>query len=347
MRKSPVLSLVLPMILLAWSTTAAADRKTSESSDAGSEAALIRKGLDLRQKGQDEEALKEFRHAYELSKSGRALAQIALAEQALGRWLEAESYLTEALTHAEESWISHNKKSLNQALNDIQGHLAYLELPGEAREGTVKVDGVQVATLPLTKPLRVLAGGTTLEVQAPGYLPIVRTVLLPARGLAREPLVFVPVPPAAKPLPPPESPPPFADGTVATKEEKTQAQPSTWGTGRTVGVILGVAALGSLGTGIAFHVAHESRAKSYNDNKSCNPTAMLGANCQSLYDSVNSAEYIAIAGYVGAAVLGGVATYLLIRGPSAPAEKVAAAETGFRFQCSPTAGLGVVCAGRF
>jgi hypothetical protein len=112
-------------------------------------------------------------------------------------------------------------------------------------------------------------------------------------------------------------------------------------------VILGVAALGSLGTGIAFHVTHESRAKSYNDNKSCNPVVLPGANCQSLYDSVNSAEYIAIAGYVGAAVLGGVATYLLISGPSAPADKVAAAETGLRFKCSPTPGLGVVCAGSF
>lgn len=112
-------------------------------------------------------------------------------------------------------------------------------------------------------------------------------------------------------------------------------------------MIFGVAALGSLGTGIAFHLTHESRAKSYNDNKSCNPVALPGANCQSLYDSVNSAEYIAIAGYVGAAVLGGVATYLLISGPGAPADKVAAAETGFRFQCSPTAGLGVVCAGSF
>jgi hypothetical protein len=292
--------------------------------------------------------LKEFRRAYELSKSARALAQIALAEQALGRWLEAESYLTEALTHTEDSWIGHNKKSLNQALNDIQGHLGSLELPGEAKEGTVKVDGVQVATLPLTKSLRVPAGSIALEVQAPGYLPIVRTVVVPARGLAREPLVFVAVPPAAKPLPPQENPPlQLAGGTLTPKEEKPQAQPSTWGTGRTVGVILGVAALGSLGTGIAFHLIHESRAKSYNDNKSCNQVALPGANCQSLYDSVNSAEYIAIAGYVGAAVLGGVATYLLISGPSAPADKVAAAETGLRFRCSPTPGLGVVCAGSF
>jgi hypothetical protein len=346
MRKLPSLRLLLPVILLAWSSNAAANRQASEASDAGTEVALIRKGLDLRQKGQDEKALKEFRRAYELSKSARALAQIALAEQALGRWLEAESYLTEALTHTEESWISHNKKSLNQALNDIQGHLGSLELPGEAKEGTVKVDGVQVAILPLAKPLRVPAGSLALEVQAPGYLPIIRTVVVPARGLAREPLVFVAVPSPAKALPQPETQPPqLAGGTVTPKEEKPQTQPSTWGTGRTVGVILGVAALGSLGTGIAFHLTHESRAKSYNDNKSCNPTASAGANCQSLYDSVNSAKYIAIAGYVGAAVLGGVATYLLISGPSAPAEKVAAA--GVRFQCSPTAGLGVVCAGRF
>ena len=205
---------------------------------------------------------------------------------------------------------------------------------------------LEVGAALLPKPLRVAAGSIALEVQAPGYLPIVRTVVVPARGLAREPLFFVPVPPAAKPLPPQENPAPqLAGGSVTPKEEKPQAQPSTWGTGLTVGVILGLAALGSLGSGVAFHLTHESRAKSYKDH-GCQ-TNLPPADCQSRYDSVNSAEYIAIAGYVGAAVLGGVATYLLVRGASAPAEKVAAAETGFHFQCSPTPGLGVVCAGRF
>jgi hypothetical protein len=112
-------------------------------------------------------------------------------------------------------------------------------------------------------------------------------------------------------------------------------------------VIVGVAALGSLGIGIAFHLLHESRAKSYNSH-GCTPASGLPpSDCQSLYNGVNSAEYIAIAGYIGTAVLGGLATYLLISGPSAPADKVAATETGFRFQCGPTVGLGVVCAGRF
>jgi hypothetical protein len=352
MKKLAAFHLFLPVILLTGGTNAAAGRRTSEPTDAGSETALIRKGLDLRQKGQDEEALKEFRRAYELSKSARALAQIALAEQALGRWLEAESHLTEALTHTQESWISHNKTHLDQALYDIQGHLGSLELPGAAKEGTVKVDGVQVALLPLTAPLRVPAGSIALEVQATGYLPIVRTVVVPARGMARERLVFVAAAPAARPLPPPplplgNPPPQPVSPSVMPKPERPLPPTSTWGAGQTVGVILGVAALGALGTGITFHVLHESRAKSYNNNKSCNSVALPGANCQSLYDSINSAKYIFIAGYAGAAVLGGVATYLLLTGSRAPADKVAAAETGFRFQCSPTAGLGVVCAGRF
>ena len=344
MRKPTATCPLLSIILLAWSSNAAAGRKNSESSDAGREDASIRKGLELRQKGQDEEALKEFRRAYELSKSSRALAQIALAEQALGRWMEAESHLTEALTHTEESWIGRNKKHLDQALNDIQGHLGSLELSGETKEGTVKVDGVQVATLPLKAPLRVPAGSIALEVEAPGFLPIGRTVVVPARGLAREPLVFVAVA-ATRPWPPEN--PAGAAGIVTSQAEKPLARPTTWGTGRTVGVIVGVAALGSLGIGIAYHLQHESRAKSYNSH-GCTPASGLPpSDCQSLYSGVNSAEYIAIAGYVGTAVLGGLATYLLVSGPSAPADKVAAADTGFRFQCGPTVGLGVVCAGRF
>ena len=198
MRNPLTVHLLLSLILFTWSSNAFAGRKNSEPSDSASEAALIRKGLDLRQKGQDEAALQEFRRAYEASNSGRALAQIALAEQALGRWMEAASHLTAALTRTQEGWISHNKKHLNQALNDIQGHLGSLELPGEAKSGTVKVDGVQMAVLPLTGPLRVPAGSIALEVQSPGFLPIFRNVVVPARGLAREPLVFVAV---AKPKP--------------------------------------------------------------------------------------------------------------------------------------------------
>ena len=343
MRRPRSIRLFLSIILLTWSGHAAADRKNPEPSDTGNEADLMRRGLDLRRKGQDDAALQEFRRAYELSLAGRALAQIALAEQALGRWLEAETHLAEALTR-QESWIGKNRKHLSQALNEIQGHLGSLELLGESRAGTVKVDGVQVATLPLTAPLRVPAGSIALEVQAPGCLPIIRNVVVPARGLAREPLSFVAVA-ATTPLPPAIPPPQPAAVTAATVAQKPLSARPTWGPARTLGVVLGVAALGALGTGVAFHVLHESRAKSYKSHGCENDVPP--ADCHSRYDSVHSAGYIAIGGYAGGAVLAGLATYLLVRSPSPSPDKVVAAATGLRFQCGPIAGLGVTCAGRF
>jgi hypothetical protein len=340
MKKTLAIELLLALTMLTSSANAAG-RKNAEPNEAGSESALIKKGLDLRQKGKDEEALKEFRRAYEMATTGRALAQIALAEQALGRWVDAERHLADALTHMQESWISHNKKHLDQALDDIQGHIGSLDLSGEAKDGTVKIDGVAAATLPLNAPLRVPAGSVALEVQAPGYLPIFRNVVVPARGLAREHLSFVAVAQTTTPAPPP---PPVA-ATVTTETPKPLAPASAWGAGKTVGVVLGVAAIGALGTGIAFHIAHESKAKSYKNDGCQSDTP--SSDCQSRYDSINTAKYITIAGYIGAAVLGGVATYLLLSGPSAPADKVATAQTGLQFQCSPTVGLGVACAGRF
>ena len=61
----------------------------AEGSASAQEEALIKHGLELREKHDDEGALAEFQRAYQLSKGGRALAQIALAEQALGRWVDA------------------------------------------------------------------------------------------------------------------------------------------------------------------------------------------------------------------------------------------------------------------
>jgi hypothetical protein len=142
-------------------------------------------------------------------------------------------------------------------------------------------------------------------------------------------------------------PPPQIGVGPATTEvvAKPVAARPTWGPARTVGVILGVAALGALGTGAAFHVLHENRAKSYKSNgcESDNPPA----DCKSQYDSIQLDGYIAIGGYAGGAVLAGLATYLLVRSPSPSTDQVANAATGFRFQCSPAAGLGVTCAGRF
>jgi tetratricopeptide (TPR) repeat protein len=342
--------LILPFALtavLAWCPCVLPQQQEATHEVPDGEDALIRKGLELRQTQQDEAALQEFRRAWALSKSGRALAQIALAEQALGRWLEAEEHLGQALKREGESWIAHNSKLLNQAMFAIQGHLGWLELSGESRVGWVRINGRQVATLPLTAPLRVPAGSVALEVQVTGYLPILRVVVVPARGLAREPLVFVSsgVPP--KPTPPPAASAPRNE--APPQPSRATPSPVTPGkTHQTVGVIFGAAAIAALSTGVAFHVLREDRADTYKNLGCQSPTPpTLFSDCQSRYDGVNTATYLMTAGYAAAAVLSGAAVYLLLGSSNAETTKATSAATDLPLRCGPSVGPGLVCIGRF
>src|SRR4051812_7480565 len=75
-RRLPLLALIL-----------AAGLGMSNAAQAAADALeLLREGVSLRREGRDEEALQRFQRAYEIGHGGRALAQIGLAEQALGRW---------------------------------------------------------------------------------------------------------------------------------------------------------------------------------------------------------------------------------------------------------------------
>jgi len=62
--------------------------------------AQISRGVALRRQGRDASALEVFQSAWRSSRAPRALAQVALAEQALGRWVAAEAHLVEALAAA-------------------------------------------------------------------------------------------------------------------------------------------------------------------------------------------------------------------------------------------------------
>src|SRR3569832_91379 len=78
----------------------AAALATEESDDA-----VIARGVALRKEGDDQAARDLFMKVYERSHSARAAGQLGLAEQALGRWEEAEAHLREALRSPNDSWF--------------------------------------------------------------------------------------------------------------------------------------------------------------------------------------------------------------------------------------------------
>jgi hypothetical protein len=180
------MSRALPLLLAALSCAPALARGQESAR------ALLEQGVDAREAGHDEEALALFVRANELEASGQALAQIGLANQALGRWVEAERFLSQAL-ESDDRWVRRRQEPLQAALATVRERLGTLELTGGLDGAEVRIDGEAVGTLPLSEPLRVPAGSVALEVRAPDYLPFQRTVQVPGGGVAREEIELVAV----------------------------------------------------------------------------------------------------------------------------------------------------------
>nr|MBK7069462.1 PEGA domain-containing protein [Deltaproteobacteria bacterium] len=150
--------------------------------------AQISRGVALRRQGRDAAALEVFQSAWRSSRAPRALAQVALAEQALGRWVAAEAHLVEALAAARDPWVRSRLAILQSALAEIRRHVGRLDVVGEPSGAEVVLDGAVVGQLPLSTMLRVPTGSLTFTVRSEGYFPVTRTVQVDGRYPLREPV---------------------------------------------------------------------------------------------------------------------------------------------------------------
>jgi hypothetical protein len=304
----------------------------------------MNRGVELRKRGDDAGALDAFLKAYGLAKSPRALAQVALAEQALGRWVDAEAHLSQAVVHGDDPWIARNKAVLDQTLSEIQVHLGSVELLGGVPGAEVRLNGTPVGLLPLKTPIRALAGSVAVEVRAEGYLTLIRTVMIPSGGLARESVILISTGAAvhASPIETKTS-----DAMVTAADQSS----SGWGVRRDVAVGLGVAAVGGLVVGTTFLVLRNSRAIDFK-NAGCTTLddGKQSPVCQSLENREGSALTLGVAGLIGAAVFGGVGAYLFLTSRPAAASRggTALSRRTLAFHCLPAAGSeGIACAGEF
>ncbi len=194
--------LFLFVMLLVASGVAVGPCRALAASAATEADAAIKHGVELRRRGDDLRALEAFQHACALQRSARALAQIGFAEQALGRWRDAEEHLGQALADSQgndqgddqgtdqgyddNGWIRRNRATIERSRASVAGHLGSLEVLGGPEGAELLVDGLVVGRLPLPRPLRVAVGSIGVEVRASGYLPVSRPVTIAAGELSRE-----------------------------------------------------------------------------------------------------------------------------------------------------------------
>jgi hypothetical protein len=321
---------------------------------------LIRHGIELRKVLDDQAAAAEFQKAYDLVRTPRAAAQLGLAEQALGRWEDAERHVREALRSPDDPWVVHNRATLADSMATILSHLGRVEVNGDPPGATVSVNGHPVGKLPLDQPVLVSAGDVDIELRAPGYLPAQRTVKLVAGQYQRVVVNLTPqslpgparadVAPAVEPA---ATPPP-----VVTVQSTAPAAPASPSSGRrVVKWMAGGFAVASLAVGTVFTVRHYQNVSAFNAyTPACadyNGKAVLQgtttqgpAQCQHDLDAYKLDSQVAIGGYVAAGVF--AVTWLILQltedsGPAASGE-----HAFWRPTCAPWGnGVGLACAARF
>jgi PEGA domain len=176
------------MLALTLLGTVASNRGLAFAEDVD---ALIKKGIELRRQGKEQDALQVFQRAAAISRAPRVVAQVALAEQALGIWADAERDLTEALAAgAKEPWIIKNRRQLEEALRVIQSHLGSLEIWGQPPGTEIVIDGAVVGKLPMSTALRLPIGEISLTLRKDGYDKITRVVSISKGDHVRENIVL-------------------------------------------------------------------------------------------------------------------------------------------------------------
>lgn len=138
----------------------------------------IDRGIELRRRGRDEDALRLFQELQSRCPSPRMLAQVAMAEHALERWPAAWEHMHAVLATRDDSWVTSRRAALETLRDEILPHMARVSPTTDTSGAELVVNGTRAGALPLAVPFVVAPGVTRVEVRAPGYEPSVEQVTL-------------------------------------------------------------------------------------------------------------------------------------------------------------------------
>jgi len=311
-------------------STAVATAPSDEAiavSEKGAQAAqsLLRQGIEFRKVDDDVRARDAFARAWQLAGSAEALAQLALAEQALGHWTQAHEHLRSALDRAStDSWIAAHVPILEEALGEVASRLGRVEISCNVEGAEVRSDGRVVGTTPIREPVLFPAGRSVVQVSADGYFELTREVRVDVGALARLDVTLTPnvaargAASARVPISParsagessgPPEPAPVHDAAVPRPEANSARDVLLYGS-------VGLAGLG-LVVGVSGYVMREVNVSLYNDDSRCD-TELGPRRSQECPDEAAAwrlGEGLAIGGFAAASIFGALSLYLWLEEP--------------------------------
>ncbi len=261
----------LALAVIAGVLTAAPSAHAQSDEDPS---ALVRRGSELARRGDPQGAAEVLRAAIEAQRTGRALAELAYVEQALGRALDAETHLVEAQGFTEERWVRHHRREIEDALAVVRSSIGSVTITANVEGAEVRVNGASVGNAPLREPIRVPTGRCTVEVTAHGYRNASQTVTVLAGEPATAAITLERDAPPPVEAPPPRCAPTFTlrDGLCYPPEPPPDAvSPFRWVTYISGGaaVISAGVAVGLWADGNGVESAYLARCGGANAPASC------------------------------------------------------------------------------
>jgi hypothetical protein len=309
-----ILAVVIAASLLG-SSLAAAETEEPET--------LIRQGIELRRKGDDARAHGYFKRAYELSKTPRAAAQLGLVDQALGRWLEAEILIVQAVA-SNDPWVQQHRSTLDDGLKVVRQHLGGVVV-GDAPAGTTWSDADHAAgPLPAGGAIWVSPGESTLRFEAPGQTALTKTVKVAAGESVSVKVDFAPQGGAAGGTATGDANAPGGSEPSGGSVSQPASQPAADQNVGRAGRIAGIAVAGA---GVALGVGgFLFRTVATNKLDAINNAAASGMPYDKANDNWQTFDRVGVAMLIagGAAIVGGAVLYIvnMHKAPEAPATQV-------------------------
>ena len=277
---------------------------------------LIRRGIQLRRERSDGKALEKFREAFSIHGSPRAQAQMALAEQALGNWVDAERELLGALRNP-DTWIERNRVALETSLAAIRQHLGLLHITCGTPVASLFINSQPTEFLP-SREFSVPAGPVSIEIVAPGYIVDKRSLVVEPQQLVEVTCELVLLGNEVSSLPKQKVHDPQNAARMVVEPPAPVAKSGdtprmlTWVLAASAGVLLSEALIAQL--------ARERYVAKYNDDSACVYGELSREErCGRYRDQANLAEAFAIVGYVagGAAAFGSALLFITPRSHAA------------------------------
>jgi PEGA domain len=314
--------------------TAAARTRGQGNADKKQAQALQVAGVHLMDQGDDKGALAKFEEAFRLFPSPKILFNMGRAHFALHEEVEAltafERFLDESPYAPKES-----REEAERVITQLRPRLSYLDLQVDDNDSKISVDGREVGTAPLARPVIVTPGPHEVRVEKTGLVSSTQTVS-PVPGQKLRMVVRLsaavetappPVTAAASPTGPAlaaASPAGSSNVTVVVNAAPSAEAPQGHSWHTTAAWISAGAAAAFLVGGITAQALSSSKNGDFNGhvdpttNLQCNQARAGdgGPSCVTLLDAANSRHTLAIAGFVASGVAAAAALTFYLTTPA-------------------------------